>query len=70
MKDINISEDRLAKDFLNLDENKKLLKYKELYKVYNSIESQEFNELLLYFFENKCQLYFDNILNKYNNTYS
>ena len=66
----NIGEDNLVKNFLNLEDSEKLLKYKELYKFYNSIDNSEFNELLLYFFENQCQKYFDNILLQYNNTFS
>jgi len=58
------------KNFLNLEENKKLKKYKRLLEIFNKIDSQEFNELLLYFFECQCQIYFEEILKKYNYNYS
>ena len=62
-------EDTLIKNFMNLD-NKKLVKYKKLLEIYNKIDSEEFNELLLYFFESQCQSYFEEILknNKYKYT--
>ena len=63
-------ENVLIKNFLNLEENKKLIKYKKLIEIYNKINSDEFNELLLYFFETQCQSYFEEILkiNKYKYT--
>ena len=63
-------ENVLIKNFMNLEENKKLLKYKKLIEIYNKIDSPEFNELLLYFFETQCQSYFEEILknNKYKYT--
>ena len=53
-----------------MEENKKLIKYKKLIEIYNKINSDEFNELLLYFFETQCQSYFEEILkiNKYKYT--
>ena len=57
-------------NFLNLKENKKLSKYQNLIKIFNSLDSVEFNELLLFFLEELCQSYFNSILNKYNNKYS
>ena len=36
----------------------------------NKINSPEFNEILLYFFEGLCQSYFFSILKKYNNEYN
>ena len=62
-------EDMLLRNFLNIKDNRKLFKYKDLYKLFNSLNSPEFNELLLYFFENQCQSYFKGILNLYNNEY-
>ena len=63
-------ENLLIKNFMNLDENKKLEKYKKLIEIYNKIDSPEFNELLLFFFESQCQSYFEEILknNKYKYT--
>ena len=57
-------ENVFIKNFMNLEENKKLLKYKKLIEIYNKIDSTEFNELLLYFFESQCQSYFEEILKK------
>ena len=64
------SEETLANNFLNLKDNEKLKKYKNLIKIYNNIKSEDFNEILLYLFESQCQLYFSEILNKYNNKYT
>ena len=64
------TEEELIKNFMNLSENKKLEKYKKLIEIFNKIESQEFNELLLYFFEGQCQSYFETILKKYNYQYT
>ena len=50
--------------FLNYEENPELDKYKKLYKIYNNIKSLEFDELLLFTFENLCQSYFQNIYKK------
>ena len=63
------NEDILLRNFLNIKDNRKLFKYKDLYKLFNSLNSPEFNELLLFFFENQCQSYFKNILNLYNNKF-
>ena len=57
-------------NYLILNNNSNLIKYKNLYDFFNSLDSMEFNELLLYFFENQCQTYFSNILILYNNQYS
>ena len=63
-------ENLLIKNFMNLDENKKIEKYKKLIEIYNKIDSPEFNELLLFFSESQCQSYFEEILknNKYKYT--
>jgi len=60
----------LINSFLNLEDNQKLFKYKNLINQYNSINSKEFNELLLFTFENQCQSYFMSILNNNNNEYT
>ena len=64
------SEENLLRNFLNIDNNKKLYKYKELYKFLNTINSVKFNEILLYIFELQCQSYFKGILKMHNNEYS
>ena len=48
--------------FLNYEENPELDRYKKLYKIYNNLKSLEFDELLLFTFENICQSYFQEIL--------
>ena len=58
------------KNFMNLDENKKLVKFKQLINIFNKIDSEEFDELLLYFFESQCQSYFEEILKKNNYQYT
>ena len=64
------STDVLLNNFMNLTENKKMTKYQNLIKIYNSITSEEFNEILLYFFEGQCQSYFSEILLKYKIEYT
>jgi len=68
----NLSESKnvLINNFMNLVDNQKLLKYKNLINQYNNINSDEFNELLLFTFENQCQSYFMSILNNNNNEYA
>ena len=63
-------KEEIINGFLNLEGDKKLIKYKNLFSFFNSINSIEFNELLLYFFENQSQSYFSNILSLYNNQYT
>ena len=63
-------EEILINNFINLKDNKKLVKIKDIIAIYNNINSNEFNELLLFTFENQCQAYFLSILNKYNNEYT
>ena len=60
----------LVKNFMNLTDNKKFAKFKNLIKIYNNINFEEFNEILLFFLEGQCQSYFNSILIKYNNKYS
>ena len=64
------SIESLVKNFMNLTNNKKLAKYQNLIKIYNNINSEEFNELLLFFLEGQCQSYFNSILIKNKNEYS
>ncbi len=61
------TQDSFVKHFMNLKDNKNLIKYENLIKIYNKINSKEFNELLLFFLEGQCQSYFNSILIKYNN---
>ena len=49
-------------EFLKYEDNPELDKYKKLYKIYNNIKSLEFDELLLFTFENLNQSYFQDIL--------
>ena len=63
-------EKNLVNNFLNLNGYKELIKYRNLFEYFNSIESTEFKELLIYFFETQCQSYFYEILSFYNNEFS
>ena len=63
-------QELLIQNFMNLTNNKKLEKYQNLIKIYNSINSEVFNELLLFFLEGQCQSYFTSILNKHKNEYT
>ena len=56
-------------NFMNLS-NKKLAKYENLIKIFNNINSEEFNEILLFFLEGQCQSYFNDILTKNKNEFS
>ena len=64
------NEENLLRNFLNIDNNRNLYKYKELYKFLNTINNTRFNEILLYIFELQCQSYFKGILKMHNNEYS
>ena len=66
----NEREETYINNFMNLTENKKLKKYEKLINIYNSIKSDEFNEILLYFLENQCHSYFISIFNIYNKQYT
>ena len=63
------SPEQLVQNFMNFD-NKKLAKFKNLINVCNSIESKQFNELLLFFFEGQCQSYFSSILQNNDNKFT
>ena len=54
----------LIGNFMNITDNNKYL-----IKIYNNINSEEFNEILLFFFEGQCQSYFNSILMKYKSEY-
>ena len=56
-------------NFMNLTKDK-LIKYKNLYKIYNGIKSNEFDEIILYIFETLSQSYFHNLLELYGNIYN
>ena len=66
------SEEEVAMEcinnFMNLD-NDKLKKFKSLIDICKKIETPEFNEILLYFFEGQCQSYFSTILKNHENKY-
>ena len=65
----NIKKDELLENFMNL-ENKKYDKIGNLIIIINKINSPEFKELLLFFFEGQCQSYFQAIINKYKNEFN
>ena len=62
-------EETFINNFLNF-ENKKYEKLENLIKILNNINSEEFNELLLFLFELQCQSYFQIILDGFENEYS
>ena len=64
------NEDTLLRNFLNIENNRNLYKYKELYKFINTLNSVQLNEILLYLFEIQCQSYFKGILKLNNNEYT
>ena len=67
------SEEEIAREcvnnFMNL-ETEKLKKFKSLIDICKNIDSPEFSEILLYFFEGQCQSYFSAILQKNGNKYN
>ena len=56
-------------NFMNL-ENEKLIKYKKLFIIYNKINSDELDEIILYIFETQCQAYFLSLKKLYGNKYN
>ena len=64
------NEEVLLRNFLNIENNKNLYKYKELFKFINTLNSLQLNEILLYLFETQCQSYFKEILNQHKNQYT
>ena len=63
------NKDNLIKNFMNL-EDEKYKKFKNLINIINNINSPEFNEILLYFLEGQCQIYFQTILANYKNDFN
>ena len=63
------NEEDLLKEFLNL-KDEKYKNFEGLINILNNINSPEFNEILLYFLEGQCQLYFRTILNNNKNEYN
>ena len=59
----------LLNNFMNL-EVKTLNKYKKLFEIFKKIDTPEFDEILLYFFEEQCQSYFLKILENNGNQYN
>ena len=47
-----------------------LKKFENIINICNNIQSNEFNELLLFFYEEKCQSYFSTILNNNKNEFN
>ena len=70
-KKINNSEsiEFHVNNFINL-ESEKLAKYKNLYNIYNKINSDELDKIILYTTETQCQNYFNNLLSLYDNQYN
>ena len=63
------SKDKLIEIFIDI-KNIKFEKIHNLLIILNEIDSKEFNEVLLYFFEGLCQNYFFSILKKHKNEYN
>ena len=70
IKKKDVKEETLINNFMNLNNNKKLNKNINIINICNDLNSAEFNEILLYFFEGQCQSYFLQILNKFKNKYT
>ena len=71
-KKANKSEEQVSNDcinnFMNLKADK-LKKFKSVIDICMNINTPEFSEILLYFFEGQCQSYFATILQKHKNKY-
>ena len=65
----NQTKELLINNFMNFS-IKKLNKYNKIFEICKNIDSPEFNEILLYFFEEQCQSYFLNILKNNGNIYT
>ena len=63
------NKDSLINNFMDIN-YKKFEKIKNIINICNKINSEEFYQILLYFFEGLCQSYFFEILKKYNNEYT
>ena len=61
--------EELIFNFMNIKSNK-YSKIQNIITICDKINSEEFNEILLYFFEGLCQSYFFLILKRYNNEYN
>ena len=66
------TEEEITKDcinnFMNLNVDK-LKKFRAVIDICKNINTPEFSEILLYFFEGQCQSYFSTILQKHKNKY-
>ena len=62
-------KDLLLSNFMNL-QIKKFIRLKNLFEIIMKINTPEFNEILLYFFEEQCQTYFLKILENNENQYT
>ena len=65
----NDIQNLLLNNFMNID-CRKFEKIKNIVNICNQINSEEFYQILSYFFEGSCQSYFFDILKKYNNKYT
>ena len=63
------NEQNLIDNFLNLNKPK-LKPYSKIINIINQIQSNEFNEILLYFFEEQCQSYFSTIIKDHKNIFN
>ena len=61
--------EELISNFMNIKSNR-FSKIQNIINICNKINSEEFNEILLYFFEGLCQSYFFSILKRYDNEYN
>ena len=69
IKKKNKKED-LIENFIKLDTQKNLKKYKEIYDIYSTHKnSKELKEIILYKLENQCQNYFNSIINENTNSH-
>ena len=63
------TKEMLINNFMNFS-SKKFNRYNKIFEICKNIDSPEFNEILLYFFEEQCQSYFLNILKNNGNIYT
>ena len=63
------NKEQLISNFMNFS-IKKFKNFEKLFEICNNIDSPEFDEILLYFFEEQCQSYFLNILKSNGNIYT
>ena len=62
-------QNNLLDNFLNLNKPK-LQPFSKIINICNKIQSNEFNEILLFFFEEQCQVYFSTIIRNHKNNFT